>query len=58
MAASNKLSIYLIKDGINDNKLIIKSYSHKIEILNVGIFFTAESNPQQPAWLKISLMKA
>lgn len=51
MKKNNKLSIYLLKEGINDENQILKSPVGKIAIPGAGNFFYEQSNIRSPAWI-------
>jgi uncharacterized protein (TIGR04141 family) len=51
MSSVNKLSIYLIKDGITDPNQIISNYSDCKEIDGVGNFYYGRSIVNTPSWV-------
>ncbi len=51
MSSTNKLSIYLIKDGITESQDILNAIYQDIRIENVGIFYHAQSIIKAPKWV-------
>lgn len=51
MSTTNKLSIYLIKEGITDPKEIICNYHKVIAIQDVGDFYYGNSHSATPDWV-------
>jgi|WetSurMetagenome_2_1015567.scaffolds.fasta_scaffold02226_8 uncharacterized protein (TIGR04141 family) len=52
MSKTNKLSIYLVKDGINDENAIIKKIGRKVELQNIGTFYLEASFIKEPSWVE------
>ena len=47
----NKLTIYLIKEGMTDLSSVLKTASNPLSIDGVGDFYYSESRPNRPSWL-------
>ncbi|MGE7777725.1 DUF6119 family protein [Chitinophaga sp. NPDC101104] len=47
---ANKLTIYLIKQGVSDNQDIVSGYGKHLR-LESGDFFTESSSPKTPRWI-------
>lgn len=48
---TNKLSIYLIKEVKKEYSQIIKKYSSKTEVVDIGVFYFEYSISKKPSWL-------
>src|SRR5688572_11350048 len=51
MIQTNKLTVYLIKNGNEDSARIIKNYGEPITIGEVGRFYTIDSFARPPSWM-------
>lgn len=52
MSATNKLSIYLIKEGITEPTAILTNTNNKIIIEGIGDFYFGYSFPTTPSWVE------
>jgi len=52
MCKTNKLSIYLIKDGVNEPREILKRINQYVSIEGIGEFYYENSSVNSPSWVR------